>query len=619
MAKLWKMLKINRSGSERTQHNIPCTRPFQMNSKLLNCLVSLVILVLLYLQMRFGIQIVRPLWNDKAQSELAREFSNKCPPLDYQPPFDPFTDFEFRIGTQISSASETDRTDDSATNGSSITDSKSPKTYFSSYHCVGTGRLDSEAALQTDVGSYELRRPHFIDRVCHYRNLYYRISDQSFHYFASPTESQLWKESRELSDGDDAGKEAHEELISRMAVTIGLISETLEAEQLSKFHGTPWKPVLHENSIRDFYDPPANISFAQADVPTYRDRTIFALYHPSHGFNFGHLLWDDLLGIFSLIDRFGYGQDDTVRTIPFFVELMNERTGNNFGGHDNLWRCSPQNHMKWQKCVKMYQRAFAPLTGVQPDRCSGDLLRTGNWLRGENNIGVWKKHEKNNSCWEDDQAVVNAGNERNEPPPGVDYILLANVVAGTGRTGFFGCHDDCAIGRSQEYYRFRHFLFRNMLGPGEACKFHSQRPKGYITFSLSSGSSRPDLISHFEDEIRLASFKYGHEMVRVVDMSSITMVEQARLVGNSAVLVTNHGGVGGVSVFLPRGAAAIVFWHGPRRMEHNWYESAGYFRTVWIGEGERPWINRTMALIDDQVVKTSLEWNGMPRATSVFP
>ena len=115
----------------------------------------------------------------------------------------------------------------------------------------------------------------------------------------------------------------------------------------------------------------------------------------------------------------------------------------------------------------------------------------------------------------------------------------------------------------------------------------------------------------FEEEIKLANAKYGEEVVKVVDMATISMQEQAALVSNSAVLLTNHGGGSVVSVFLPVGASAIVFWHGPRRLDHKFYESAGYFRPVWLSEHERPYLNRTMAIIERGMEKTALRYPGI--------
>ena len=110
----------------------------------------------------------------------------------------------------------------------------------------------------------------------------------------------------------------------------------------------------------------------------------------------------------------------------------------------------------------------------------------------------------------------------------------------------------------------------------------------------------------FEEEIKLAKQKWGEDMVKVVNMANMTMQAQAELVLNSAVLLVNQGGGSSISTFLPRGSSAIVFWHGSRtgaRKDHWWYEAVGYFRTSWLGEAERQFVNHTMALIDQEIEK----------------
>jgi beta-galactosidase/beta-glucuronidase len=66
-----------------------------------------------------------------------------------------------------------------------------------------------------------------------------------------------------------------------------------------------------------------------------------------------------------------------------------------------------------------------------------------------------------------------------------------------------------------------------------------------------------------------------------------------------------------VSAFLPAGASAIVYWHGEMRFDQTFYESAGYFRPVWLSEHERPFLNRTMAIIEREVEKTALRYPGI--------
>ena len=327
----------------------------------------------------------------------------------------------------------------------------------------------------------------------------------------------------------------------------------------------------------------------------------------------------------------------------------------------------------------MYKRVYEQFAGVAVDQCSGDLLRTGNWLRGNEHIGVWDHHPKNDSCLafyqdvkdEDDKdrgdglleasttttlsnnAAIdqqqrqkhlnrnrlivddNSSNAKNDNDIDIEFVMMPNVVVGAGRLGFFACNEDCALGRTKEYYRFRNYLFRNILSLEDDTdavegnsndenknviettnnetrsnnKNNNSAKAGYILFSMSFKTSRPEKVYNFKDEIKESINRYGNDTVKIVDLSTLSVKDQALLLDETAVLVTNHGGVGSASIFLPFGSSALVFWHGGYRMDHNWYESVGYFRTVWVGVEERPFLNRTMSIIDDQFEKTRIEWS----------
>jgi hypothetical protein len=454
--------------------------------------------------------------------------------------------------------------------------------HYSSFHCVGTGTMTKNR--QSEVDSLMLHRPNYVSRACYYRNLYYRPSDQSFHYFSTKAESNMWNEAKL------AGNKSYNELQSRMQVTIANVpdSKTVQVPgtRLEHFNFIPWRPILHQDE-----SPVSNVTM----VGTANSH--FLLYQPYHGFNLGHLIWDDFLSLFSLLDLFHKSEDPTVQAVPLFVELPNKKKKKNYGGPDNLYRCSPHNFVKWNMCVKMYKRAFPSLMGILPDSCSGDILRTGNWLLGENAIGVWRN---------DQPQCHNNMNRTNLAPS--DYVLLPHVMAGTGRLGQFSCGDDCSIGRGPQFYRFRNYMLRNVLGTKRASELSKRPPVGYITFFISTNSSRPGKVYAFDEEIRLTKEKYGEQAVEVVAMSTMTMAEQVELAANSAVFLTNHEGGGVMSMFLEKGSSVLVFWHDQMRFDHPFYESAGYFRTTYIDIKDRPYINRTMAMIDAEVEKTAIVW-----------
>jgi hypothetical protein len=491
---------------------------------------------------------------------------------------------------------------------------------YSSYHCVGTGTRDPawqrDDASRSNRGNDKnkndvpaLHRPNFVSRSCRYRNLYYRVSDQSFHYYASPTESHaLAAAVSNNSKKNGTTSPSTLQLDTRMEVSLGHVDDLLPFRRLDRVGVTAWKPVLHTatpppstknvgaaaaNSSSSSHpsdgapsssDPSASTATTNAMVLQVPRNAHFLLYQPFHSMNIGHFIWDDLLSLFSLLDLFDlvdgtYSDDDNVplvQPVPFFVELADRENKINFGGPDPLWRCSPANHVKWNQCVKVYRKHYAALFGTLADRCSGDLLRTGNWLRGRGAIGAWKDSAtsaKASNCTRADPVAQRQQQQPNRfpssssstvsssssSPSSEDYVLLPNVLAGTGRLGFFGCEGDCSLGRGPQFWRFRNFLLKKLnLCPGTT-------PVGYITISLPVGSSRPDQVHAFTAEIDEARRRYGDGVVRVVDMAQLTWREQADLVQNTAVLLTNHGGGGVVSIFLPRGAAVFNFWHGDRQ------------------------------------------------------
>ncbi len=368
-------------------------------------------------------------------------------------------------------------------------------------------------------------------------------------------------------------------------------------------------------------------SFAIVDIKRSQDDTrtdsndfYFALNHPYHSFNIGHLLWDDVLAFFSLYDRL-IGSDSIPNKngndliIPFFVELPNERARTNYNGSDQFWRCSPGNPVKWHNCVKMFRRVYTAFTGIATDKCSGDLVRTGSWLHGDKPIGEWNGHAKNDSCLDLDEEERQRHLNRNRlvDKDGVDinadYVMIPNVLAGAGRLGYFACNQDCSLGRSRESYRFRNYVYQNILA-AESYDYdpESKTRAGYIVFSQSVYSSRPDLVSNFENEIKESIQLYGKDVVKVVDLAKMTMKDQVLLLDETAVLITNHGGISSATIFLPRGSAALIYWH-KTKMDNQWNEAAGYFRPVFIGVEERPFLNRTMAIIDEQLRKTRVEWS----------
>ena len=493
----------------------------------------------------------------------------------------------------------------------------------SSHHCVGTGSEDTleyQADGDDDAGAMELRRPKFFGRSCRYRNLYYRPADQTFHYFPSDAARRATRLGAALGPNEGRSNSTSDMQVSLNSVSMNNNSPQ-RLKQLTLLDDR-WSPIVHDNddgippprrcpqSRRKFRQwrrerPEAPCSYRPTDdrnrsaatfavvEPAANDdrRLIFELFRPRHSFNFGHLLWDDFASLFSLLHLFGIGDYHRVRAVPFFVE---RRSG------DPLYQCSPHNMAKWNQCVRMYRKFYPLLLGIQTD-CSGDILRTGNWLRGNHSIGKWP-HAPQRDC--------SAAHANDLAPLGADYVLLPEVLAGTGATGKAACQEECGIGTGPARWELQRFFLVHLFGDLRARRMRQEPPRGYVTFALPVGSSRPGEQHWFEEEIRRARARYGNDTVKAVDVATLSMADQASLAHDSAVYLTNHGGGSATTIFLQRGASAFLFWQG-RKRDHGLYESTEYFQTIWVGSNERQYVDRTMALIEREVEKVAQRWPGI--------
>lgn len=465
--------------------------------------------------------------------------------------FNPWRDFVF---TDINN-------DDFSSTGNVTTispEGESPR-YYSSHSCV--------------AADHSTRRRDSVSRTCHFRNLYYYIPNKTWHYYPNPTEQAV------LANGDAKEDEMDTAIwhVREGDVNITVIKNS-----------RPWRPEVHLDSG----DPtsgglrPTALPLAKVVATNNGLKPVFVLYRGTMP-NYGHFIWDDFLSIYSQLDLMDLADDDSILPIPFVDDPKTY-----FGGSYCL-----HNSLVYEKCVKFWKKLYPDLWNIDTD-CSGDIVRTGNWLQGNRAIGKWDRHGR--------QAC---GDYRDELTNSVDteYVVIPHVTVGSGRLALFSCYGECTLGRGPQLYRFRNYLMRRMLG--EAPK--ATPINGYITFSLAYGASRgKGEVSFFEEEIEAARQRYGEEAVRAVDFANMTLKEQGILIGNSAALFTNHGGGSASTVFLPKGSSAFVYWRGQMR-DHEFYRSVAYFTTQWIGYDARENVERTMRLLDMEIQKTGVLYPDM--------
>lgn len=508
--------------------------------------------------------------------------------------FNPFTDIKLSLVTTRQPLNNSiDK---------SFNEAKLDQTIYSSHHCIRA--QDSNADKNVS----------FVSRTCHFRNLYFHPQNGTFHYFPSPREKLILHTSNDV-EAD------WQELENDMTVAVGNILRD-NAKVLKNIPPTRiWHPVIEQHST------PPNL-YAKIDRPS---NLALLVYQPFYSFNIGHFLWDDALSLFSMMDLFGLkgssihesgcenkpneNEVDKVFPLPFYTHEK---------GFDGIYypcdvsysRDNASFKQRWEKCTMTYHRMF-PSTFRYETHKTGDILRSGNWLKGEDQ--EWRGFRSD---------AISKNESQHSPakqlPHGASFVLVPTVLAGTGRLGQYVCDGDCSIGRAAQFYAFREFLLGNILWPHYntiQTQKKAEGPDGYITFSLPVGSTRPKEVSFFENMIPIARTLYGEDIVKVVDMAKLSAQEEAMLALDTAVLFVNHGGGSATSIFLPRDASVFLYtaggcgkksnlWcdEGKNHLDSIFYNSNGYVRQQWIEEGDRNNTEKIKALMQREYEQTLDSW-----------
>lgn len=392
---------------------------------------------------------------------------------------------------------------------------------YSTVACVGDN-------YQSDAWLY---------RSCQFQHFCFSTQENEFVIVQSPQE-QTWLKRHAHSDS----------LIGTSVNTnISLSLGGLNAKWgVAAFTKLKWFPRVLREPIVGYYQLP--------------DYYVWVPFHSMAGFNAGHLVWDDWLGIHTLLTMFGLIDDSDSRNLqPFLTRYVLKE--------DPLWATCDFNDEMKNKCSKLMPR-FLPLMGVDPSTFSttNDFrFETNNNKRskyvcssfGAAGIGMLTDHATKTHGW--------------EPR---DYKTTHNV------------------GRGASLYRFRNFMMGNM---GISTAPLSRTPPFHITFSVKSSQSQVRNLA-FEKQIQAVEngFARNETEVHAHVLKSLPLQEQVELASKSAVFVTSSGGGAVTATFLPRGATLIIYYQGdgsrvnnkrtykPARLDWDLFNHCSYIKTHWL-------------------------------------
>ena len=564
---------------------------------------------------------------------------------------------------------------------------------YSSHQCVSSVEQDA-------FDDHLIDKARLVTRTCKYQNLYYSPSDQKFHYFASPQEQLAFTDVTSSSPGLNATQ-----MVEDMTISLGNVFHHHAKNRILIPRRGIWHPTVHigshtysneegdtiveikgNNDTKKTYNRPP---FKYATIASPQNLALL-MFRPFYSFNLGHFLWDDALSLFTMLDIFGMtdsaaGAGAGTGTGADHSNKKSEKKyasdGNMISNHngddanangeeplfplpfymqnskiDSYFRCTADSDLyeaqqRWKVCTKVYHKLFPPVFRYETDE-TGDILRSGNWLKGMTNLIGFQNASQTISTRDGTSNIINAGGtedavqlNRTESSSSsarhldsssqvrlegmnylashTKYVLVPTVLAGTGKHGQVSCGGDCAIGRASQLYSFREYVLGNIFWPNySTIKKEKKIPAGYITFSLPVGSSRPKEAWMFKNIIEVATQIFGEDKIKVVDMATLTMKEEALLAMDTAVLFANHGGGSATSVFLPRDASIFLYttgkcsrkamhWcdQGLQHFDSIFYNSAGYIRPTWLETSDRFNMQRLQNLLRLEYEKTMAAWS----------
>jgi hypothetical protein len=396
--------------------------------------------------------------------------------------------------------------------------------FHSAVHCVGETHEESTAWMY---------------RSCHFSQICVDIKQSEFVLIRSPHEQNFEKRRTKQSFVSTSS--------TNTSVAIGGINPRWEGKDFNQgIDKVRWFPRILDEPPSAYYQLPPNV--------------VLVPFHSMAAHNVGHLLWDDLLPIYTLLEMFGLIQYQHL-LLRFVTPGL-------------LYGTCEMRRKKVRKCAQNFEK-FLPLIGVNPKTFSTtrdmkfQRIKTTDSAptlvcakQGVAGLGMLTDHGNKDHGWN----------------PQRDKGLTTQVQN---------------VGRGSLLYSFRNYMVHNLGFPLQPSKNEVS-----IVFSVhSSGDVDRDL--GFENQYHTLRKAFPATSIRLVEMANMTVAEQVRLASTTSVFITTCGGGAMTATFLPRGASLILYYKesggfdfgsfnltgGAAYLDWDLFNNAAYLRVHWLPIG----------------------------------
>lgn len=393
-------------------------------------------------------------------------------------------------------------------------------------HCVGD--------------NYE--RDGWKHRSCLYRFICFNTLSNDFVLFQSKTEAKLAdlverKPFIKLSDA--ASRE-------NTTVSIGGINLKWGAAPGQGIDRLEWQPkILPVREKLKYYMLPEEI--------------VWAPLHSLNGANPGHLVWDDFLPVYTLLDMF-----DLLDHHPLLLRYVLQDGGR------GLWAGCDVREEREKECDQMLHKFIPMMWGPDPVLRYTSSMKS-KLVRSDESVHlVCAKHGVAGIGGINDHGTSKAHGWAPE-----DYKEVHNH------------------GRGGDLFRFRNYVMRNMGYPIET--LHVVKPTGphRIIFSLGSSSIKIRDVD-FASQIRKIKEEVPNVSVEALQFSKMTLREQLDAASSASIMVSVCGGAAVTGMFLPKGASLVLYYvenggvkdnrrtHTPALLDFDLFNNLSHLRVQWM-------------------------------------
>lgn len=316
-------------------------------------------------------------------------------------------------------------------------------------------------------------------------------------------------------------------------------------------------------------------------------------FHSMAAHNVGHLLWDDVLGLFGLLRNWFGRRVDEHQLLPLRVVLSQQQP---------LYASCDIRRNKRMQCTENLRRWMAPLLSYFGNSNSGGRVRTMN-------ITSTKRPQLIVGHAPDQSTSGSSASSADLSRPQPTVVCAARALAGLGFWTDHGLSDHGWDAEQRPSHNMgRGALLYEWSSLSQPPPEPSQLPPQFrITLSIHStrdNSRAWDDWERYRDVLqRTFSSSYpGHDIIiEAIEMKTLSIEEQIGLAQRTDVWITMCGGGAVTAAWLPRHAALIVLYsptagldfatlHSvdrPTRLDADLWNHASYLHVHWI-----PWVKQ---------------------------